>query len=35
MPLHPKIVHFPAALIPGAAFFGILVILFRDKKKMN
>ena len=33
MPLHPKIVHFPVALILGAAFFGILAILFRSKKE--
>jgi uncharacterized membrane protein len=34
IPLHPRIVHFPVALLISAAVFGILALLFKNKRKL-
>lgn len=33
IPLHPRIVHFPVALLFTAAFFGILALIFKTKRR--
>ena len=33
IPLHPRIVHFPVALLITATVFGILALVFRNKRK--
>lgn len=34
LPLHPKIVHFPVALLMCAALFGILALVFKSKREL-
>ena len=34
LPIHPKIVHFPVALLISAAFFGILALLIKSKRNL-
>jgi uncharacterized membrane protein len=34
IPIHPRIVHFPVALLITAAAFGILALIFKSKRSM-
>jgi uncharacterized membrane protein len=34
IPIHPRIVHFPIALLITAAVFGILALIFKSKRNM-
>jgi uncharacterized membrane protein len=34
IPIHPRIVHFPVALLITAAAFGILALIFKSKRNM-
>jgi uncharacterized membrane protein len=34
LPLHPKIVHFPVALLITSAFFGILALIFKKRREL-
>lgn len=34
IPLHPRIVHFPVALLISAAFLGILALIFKSKRNI-
>jgi uncharacterized membrane protein len=34
LPLHPRIVHFPVALLTASALFGILALLVKSKREL-